>query len=115
MELKDVHSLELEDNKYIDKFCLSCKVSHDQMLAACEERFFTYVVFAPAKVKSVKGKKHRHIPVYEFKVPVSHITSFPFVRVAYVMIEGEMVIFYISKTLQKEAFVKELAKTELVE
>lgn len=115
MDLKDIQTIELENNKYIEKFCKNCDIDREELLHACEDRFFNYIIFAPDKIKIVKNYKHDGVPIYEFRVPVNHIADFQFVRVAYISREEKMIIFYVSKILHKATFVRELAKTTLVE
>ncbi|MBZ7964533.1 hypothetical protein [Campylobacter sp. 2457A] len=96
----------LENNSYLEKFFSHLKMDKESICEIICENTKTFINQAPHKIKQVKGHKYKDKTIYEYKLKLPKQAY----RLAYIFDGDDIRIFYISKTLIKADFTKEIAK-----
>ena len=98
-------SVEIEDNKIIQKFYSK----NTKYVAEIKQRIFDDILnminFKEYKIKLVKNCKYLNHPVWEYKININDKLIF---RIAYVILENKVVVFFMSTTLIKREFSSEV-------
>ncbi|MGJ0113926.1 hypothetical protein [Campylobacter molothri] len=96
----------LENNSYLERFFLYLKIDKESVYKTICENTKTFINQTPHKIKKVKGCKYQDKTIYEYKLKLPKQAY----RLAYIFDGDKIKIFYISKTLIKANFVKEISK-----
>ncbi|TKX31094.1 hypothetical protein [Campylobacter estrildidarum] len=96
----------LENNLYLEKFFSHLKIDKELVYKIICENTKTFIYQTPHKIKQVKDCKYKNKTIYEYKLKLPKQAY----RLAYIFDGDDIRIFYISKTLIKADFTKEIAK-----
>ncbi len=101
----------IDDNKYIDKFFSQFHMFEENIKDNIYNTLPDIINFRPHKIKSAYHLKRKGHTIYEYKIVVNK-NNF---RAAYILVDNNIELFFISSTTIKREFVKLLENTTLVD
>lgn len=95
----------IEDNKNISKFLAKHEKHAAEILDRIQGGILEMINEKEHKIKIVKDCKYLGHPVWEYKIILNPMLTF---RVGYVITESNVTVFFLSTTLIKREFTKEV-------
>ena len=97
--------VQIEDNKIIQKFLKKHSKFETKIIKEIEDNIFTMINEKEYKIKIVKDCKYLNKIVWEYKIHLNDSLTF---RVAYIIQENKVIVFFLSTTLIKANFTQEV-------
>lgn len=104
-------NIRIDENKYIEKFFSKFYMFEEDIKHNIYNTLPEIINFRPHKIKPAYHLKRHNHTIYEYKIVVRK-NNF---RAAYILIENDLELFFISSTTIKREFVKLLENTNLVD
>lgn len=104
-------NITIDENKYMEKFFKNFKEYEEEIKDNIYNKLPDIINFRPHKIKTAYHLKRNNHTVYEYKVIVKNANF----RAAYIKVEDDIELFFISSTTIKRDFVKLLESTNLVD
>lgn len=101
----------IEDNRYMEKFFRKFPQYEEEVKGNIYNKLPDIINNRPHKIKPAYHLKRNNHTIYEYKVVVKNANF----RAAYIQVEHEITVFFISDTTIKRLFVGLLEKTSLVD
>lgn len=96
----------IEKNRYLDKF-FKVNIKYSEILKKeIEENILNIINQKPYKIKMINKLKYSNCNIYEYKIILDKNFT---CRVAYIKNSSEIVVFYISKSIIQQEFIKEIS------
>lgn len=93
----------IEDNNYLEKFFNHYPKYEEALKNKIYDEALIMINDRPHKIKTVRGCKYKDQTIFEYKIIIDK--SFT-CRAAYIILNNEVIFFYISTTLIKAEFTK---------
>ncbi|QZA81370.1 hypothetical protein [Deefgea piscis] len=104
--------VQLESNRYMAQFFRQFKLYARAVKLNIANELPEIIRHRPHKIKAAYHLKRAERVIYEYKIVLSPEMNF---RAAYIQDKHHITVFFISDTLIKHEFVKQLAATDLVD
>lgn len=108
----DIKNIIIENNIYNEKFFKKYPKYSEAVKQKIYDNIVTIIRDMPYKIKPVHGYKYKNKVIEEYKIVLDKIFK---CRVAYILMDDSVYVFFISTTLIKAEFTKLVSKVKGVE
>ncbi len=105
------YNITIDNNKYIERFFNKFKMYENDIKSNIYNTLPELIDFKPYKIKPAYHLKRHGLTVFEYKIVVNK-NNF---RAGYTINDNDINLFYITNTIIKREFVKELENTSLID
>lgn len=105
------YNITIDNNKYIEKFFNKFKMYENDIKSNIYNTLPELIDFKPYKIKPAYHLKRHGLTIFEYKIVVNK-NNF---RAGYTINDNDINLFYITNTIIKREFVKELENTSLID